>query len=362
MVGKAEQAAAIHYLQFEIQWSSLALLFFDYALTFPMEVKYIWGSKFRLSTVLYIWCRYALVANVLYLLAIGNRLGNKLVVSLSLRCDAWYKFVGALSVLGRAAVIVAFSARTYAIYNRNRWILIYFSLLGLACIILDVLHVPDLACIAKPEPIRLGNAASGILAALMVIFEYSSAILTIIRSVQAFRAGGPWSNHKGGFLYLIFEQGVFYFSVVSLTTTCTLVLNFIPAASLQRTQTGVYAQRVLNAFTLPLSCLLTARFLLYLRHWEFKHSHNINTNNNNTHHVDHHQTHTTSFRAAPAPGVLSTIIDLDDFGLDPRVTLMGNSNLEDSNTDLNSDSNSGTNTDMDYQMSPISSIKKESRA
>ncbi|KAF4566251.1 hypothetical protein EYR36_011667 [Pleurotus pulmonarius] len=66
--------AATHYLQFDIQWSSLALLFFDYALTFPAEVKYIWGSKMRLSTFLYIFCRYALVANVLYLLAIANQL------------------------------------------------------------------------------------------------------------------------------------------------------------------------------------------------------------------------------------------------------------------------------------------------
>lgn len=79
------------YLQFDIQWSSLgayfrahlrigdanpfsALLFYDYALTFPSEVKYIWGSKMRLSTFLYIFCRYALVANVLYLLAIANQL------------------------------------------------------------------------------------------------------------------------------------------------------------------------------------------------------------------------------------------------------------------------------------------------
>ena len=39
-----------------------------------MEVKYIWGSKFRLSTLLYILCRYSLVGNVLYLLAISKKL------------------------------------------------------------------------------------------------------------------------------------------------------------------------------------------------------------------------------------------------------------------------------------------------
>ncbi|THH29049.1 hypothetical protein EUX98_g5149 [Antrodiella citrinella] len=42
-----------------------------------MEVKYIWKDKFRLSTVLYIFCRYALVANVLYILAISGKLTDK---------------------------------------------------------------------------------------------------------------------------------------------------------------------------------------------------------------------------------------------------------------------------------------------
>ncbi len=44
-----------------------------------MEVKYIWSSMFRLSTILYICCRYALVANVLYLLAIAKQLGARVI-------------------------------------------------------------------------------------------------------------------------------------------------------------------------------------------------------------------------------------------------------------------------------------------
>ncbi|KAK0457822.1 uncharacterized protein EV420DRAFT_480021 [Desarmillaria tabescens] len=77
MATKAAAAAATHFLQFRIQYSSIALLYYDYALTFPTEVKYVWGSKFRLSTALYICCRYALVANVLYLLAIAKKLGAR---------------------------------------------------------------------------------------------------------------------------------------------------------------------------------------------------------------------------------------------------------------------------------------------
>ncbi|KIL63831.1 hypothetical protein M378DRAFT_164018 [Amanita muscaria Koide BX008] len=63
-------------IQLYIQSSSLALLYYDYALTFPDEKAYIWGSRFSLSTFLYIWCRYALVANSIFLLAFLNVIGD----------------------------------------------------------------------------------------------------------------------------------------------------------------------------------------------------------------------------------------------------------------------------------------------
>jgi hypothetical protein len=54
--------------------SSLALLYYDYTLTFPLQHQYIWDTKFRFSTLLVIYCRYVLVANVIYLLAILGKL------------------------------------------------------------------------------------------------------------------------------------------------------------------------------------------------------------------------------------------------------------------------------------------------
>ncbi|TCD68136.1 hypothetical protein EIP91_011502 [Steccherinum ochraceum] len=66
-----------YLLAFDMQWASIALLWYDYCLTFPMEVRYMWGTKFRLSTLLYILCRYALIANVLYLLAAAGWLKSR---------------------------------------------------------------------------------------------------------------------------------------------------------------------------------------------------------------------------------------------------------------------------------------------
>jgi len=65
-------------------------------------------------------------------------------------------------------------------------------------------------------------------------------------------------------MYLLLEQGLLYFCFVTLFTIASLILNIqIP---------GGFLQRLLNAFSLPLSGLMTARFLLHLRKWEAKRS------------------------------------------------------------------------------------------
>ena len=56
---------------------SAALLYYDYILTFRSEFHYIWrGGILKISTLLYALSRYAMIANVLYLLAFSSRLGD----------------------------------------------------------------------------------------------------------------------------------------------------------------------------------------------------------------------------------------------------------------------------------------------
>ncbi|KAJ8095157.1 hypothetical protein PM082_010379 [Marasmius tenuissimus] len=166
------------FLQNCISWASLALLYYDYALTFSKEVRYIWGKRICLSNVAYVGCRYALVANVLFLLAKSNKLGLGVSIPLIVTsrlwdsnaslnlvrfcrgfskknplmlvfvsCDVWYKIIAGLAVLGRASVIVTFTARTYAVYCQNRFVLAYLAALGLATVITDAMHVPAQQCV-----------------------------------------------------------------------------------------------------------------------------------------------------------------------------------------------------------------------
>ncbi|RDB15606.1 hypothetical protein Hypma_004051 [Hypsizygus marmoreus] len=133
----ASRAASTHFVQFCIQWSSIALLYYDYVLTFGMEVKYIWGQKFRISTALYVCCRYALVANVIYLLTIANKITIKYV---------GFIISGTLSVFGRGAIVMVWGARTYAVFGRSRLVLAFFGTIGLIVIVLDIIGVPTTQC------------------------------------------------------------------------------------------------------------------------------------------------------------------------------------------------------------------------
>ena len=80
------------------------LIYYDYFLTFPSEVKFIWRApKLMISTGIYILYRYALLANVIYILAISGRLGNK--VSFSLRLGTTYMLNVRYPTFSRSIVV-----------------------------------------------------------------------------------------------------------------------------------------------------------------------------------------------------------------------------------------------------------------
>ncbi|GLB44997.1 hypothetical protein LshimejAT787_1900750 [Lyophyllum shimeji] len=244
---------SIHFVQFCIQWSSIALLYYDYFLTFGMEVEYIWRQNFRTSTILYFCCRDSLVANTIYLLTIANKITGKYA-------STFANLLHALGVVGRAAVVAVWTARTFAVSGKNCWILAYFGAIGVTIVILDIIGVPTtFRHVTEDYPSR---SVGGVLAILMVVFEVFAAGLTTFQSVRALNANGPWQRQKNDLTYLILEHGILYFCAVTVLTIASLALDVaIP---------GGFLQRLLNAYTIPFSGMMTARFLLHLRRWEAK--------------------------------------------------------------------------------------------
>lgn len=244
------RAVTARFVKFCVQYSTITLLYFDYAITFPREVRLVWRSRFRFSTLLYICCRYALVANVLYLLIIVNTLEPT-------QCHVVAKLISSLSVLGRTSVIVTFTARTWAVWGSSKLILLFLGSIGTACIILDIIHVTHVKCGGDTETPFI----NALFVTLMCIFEFCSAILTIIRCYIAIHVRGKGIFRGQGFFHLLLEQGALYFLFTSLFTVAATVFS-------HNAPPDNFFQRLLNALVLPLSGFLTARFLLHLRSWE----------------------------------------------------------------------------------------------
>jgi len=240
---QAIQQAQAQCIKFCIQYASIALVYHDYILTLKLEIAFIWRSKFRFSTLLYILTRYSMIANILYLMAISKKLSN---------CDTWYRVIGVLSVLGRASVIFVFCARTYAIWNRSQLVLAGLGILGLGCILLDGLHIPGLKC----QGSSTSQIQATLLSIMVCVLELAVALLTVYNAVKSpnikfFRS----SQSMGGF---IIQQGVLYFCGAFIFTFSAMILNFV-------VKPDNFMVKLLNALTLPFSCLLTSRFILHLR-------------------------------------------------------------------------------------------------
>ncbi|TEB22173.1 hypothetical protein FA13DRAFT_1522574 [Coprinellus micaceus] len=100
----------------------------------------------------------------------------------------------------------------------------------------------------------------GALAATMLFYEVTAWLLAVRRAWRTVREDVKfWDNPKQSLNYIIFSQGLIYISAVFLLSVCSLALNF---------EVNVIFSRLLNSVKVPLSGLLTARFLIELRKWE----------------------------------------------------------------------------------------------
>jgi len=166
--------------------------------------------------------------------------------------------------------------------------------LGFACLASDIIHVWAIRCVGASTL----SFAPKALSILMVVFETSSAILTTARCLIAFSSWSGLENQRRGIMVILLEQGILYFCTISIFTTAAVILNY-------RAPPGFF-QRLPNAFTLPLSTILTARFILYLREW-------TDTALKSEEGVED----PSPFEVGSRSGPLSRMLAIEDFGVDP---------------------------------------------
>ncbi|TDL17545.1 hypothetical protein BD410DRAFT_794241 [Rickenella mellea] len=106
--------------------ASATILYYDYLATLPEEMRRIWTARFSGATLLFLLNRYIPVFGyipVLYALFDPPWTITKFA-----------PFIGAMTTLGQVVLVVILVLRTYALYQRNIWVLIFTLSVGLTSI------------------------------------------------------------------------------------------------------------------------------------------------------------------------------------------------------------------------------------
>ncbi|CCM06021.1 uncharacterized protein FIBRA_08265 [Fibroporia radiculosa] len=251
--------------------AAMMLLLYDYILTFAQEIQCIWRRKFSGATVLFFLNRYlSIIYRILMLLVI-----------LPWQYLPQQTADDVITIMLDLILAVFTSLRLYAIWNRDRRILIAVILLGLVSPAANIFYYTTLQEEAAPPPlygcaVRVHMSASagemsvpvGLVVMRLADNTFSFAIfncvfaicsdaivliLTWLKTAEIQRAFSSAHVKGGSISSLIQRDGTVYFLTL-------LVLNVVNLIAIKFQDYGC-----IPALTEVLSSILISRFLLNLR-------------------------------------------------------------------------------------------------
>ncbi|KAF9035060.1 hypothetical protein BDZ89DRAFT_1130522 [Hymenopellis radicata] len=198
---------------FEI--SGTALYVFDYLLTLEQEVELIWGSRWTLTKLLYLFTRYSPFIDV------GLFLSHQVTPNMSGKtCLLIFKVNNWMSTAGMVLAEVILTLRTWAVWNRPRFLTVSMLTLFSASVITSFL--------------------------VMGIFLSSlqfMLLLMVVKAYQQFRQAREIGSSQ--VLHVILKDGIMYYIYLSVLN----ITNVIVISSLAPDLLGllVLLERVIHA-------------------------------------------------------------------------------------------------------------------
>ncbi|KAF9008470.1 hypothetical protein BDZ89DRAFT_547795 [Hymenopellis radicata] len=228
--------------------SATALYVFDYLLTLEQEVALIWGSEWTITKLLYLVTRYSPFLNA------GVFLWQQLTPNMSAeRCLLVYKMNGWMAAAGIVLAEVILTLRTWAVWNRHRFLTVCMPALFLAhCVVVftvmgiflnsvqfPILLLPDLkgCLLSAANPIYRWDFITS------MIYEVVMLLLMIVKSYQQFREAREIGSSR--LLNIILKDGVMYYVYLSVLN----ITNVIVISSLAPDLLGLLGllERVIHA-------------------------------------------------------------------------------------------------------------------
>ncbi|TDL14401.1 hypothetical protein BD410DRAFT_846053 [Rickenella mellea] len=276
IAGLISQASDIQFFNF-VTISGAALYIYDYTLTLPTEIAEIWNSKFSGAQALFYMTRYSfMVLTVLY--CVNNLVESPSETVIEFNLTAWV-FMSQVGLYG------ILTLRTYAIYQKNPFILVTVGLTGVANVAValsgGVLEKPEVdssvfgpTCDINPPSVFLQRKSHIIVYWPCRVFitsqltvQLASTILSLILDVLVFTLTFAKTIHHAiemrklglgnGLGYFILRDGTIAKLLIGVVGT---VIFFVPASD----AIGNWIS-LLPAMGNPLTIVLINRLVLNLR-------------------------------------------------------------------------------------------------
>jgi len=243
------------------------LTYYEFAITFSDEMKFIWGRRFTLATMLFCINRYTmlLARTLLIVQLLPYQKDGITLVGGDILCSALLRSSEVLTILSQASVAVFLALRMFAMWNHNYKIFTLVLALGMIGPASSIYYYTTLLPTIVPLPYtgcaELTNISnitlqtcSLVVRILAIVSEMVNLVLTWMKTAGTVRLCDKFES-RPSIVKLIFRDGSIYF--VSL-----LVLNI---ANIFAIRYKLFGSTALPAFNDVIVSVTVSRFLLNLR-------------------------------------------------------------------------------------------------
>ncbi|KAF9000998.1 hypothetical protein BDQ17DRAFT_1410107 [Cyathus striatus] len=190
-------ATALQHLQINnyVNVSTLAILIFEYIITFELEVKFIWKSPWTFGKVLYLAVRY-----IPFIDGSINILRRFIPYSSPQLCHNLFNAITWLILIGMSTAEVIFTLRTWAVWGRKKWLAYFLSVYYItswtgtfiaAGISVNTLEFGAQQYIARGCLVTGGNPSLlWVDWTLLFLYDFVLMVLMLIPAFKAFKQNG----------------------------------------------------------------------------------------------------------------------------------------------------------------------------
>ncbi|KLO20768.1 hypothetical protein SCHPADRAFT_21269 [Schizopora paradoxa] len=235
------------------QLASLAIVFYDYILTFDDEINLVWRQSWSIGKALFFLNRYSGI----FALAFNSSIST---IHCPIICFHWVRYQVGSSIIAFWLVDLILALRVWALWARSKWLLLFLCLLFAATLGTSATLAAEvfrfITVMHRPGPFAPGCFPMGFpkYTYAIAIPEISNSgvllLLTLYRTVSTVRKG----RRNAPLYFLVIKDGVLYYLCIMFI----LLMNAFAFSSFAITAAA-------SGLAVAIPCTFGSRILLNLR-------------------------------------------------------------------------------------------------